>query len=272
MVAVVAEETLGAVNNPLPEMLPLLAVQLTAVFDVLMTVATNCCVPAEGTVAETGEMPTVMVPIGLIVTTEWAVLVASAMLVAVIVADVVELTLGAVNIPALVMVPGLALQTTLVFEVLLTVAAKCRLPPEDKLLELGLTATLIDTAGLTLTVDWACLVLSAALVAVTVAVVAELTVGAVNIPALEIVPALALQVTAVFGVLLTVATNCCLAPESKLEVSGVSTTATTGAGFTVIVAWAVLVGSATLVAVTVAVEALATLCAVNNPLLEMVPP
>ena len=46
------------------------------------------------------------------------------------------------------------------------------------------------------------------LVATTVAVVDELTVGAVNIPLLEIVPLLVDQVTPVFDVLLTVAMNC----------------------------------------------------------------
>ena len=52
------------------------------------------------------------------------------------------------------------------------------------------------------------MVVSATLVAVMVAVVEELTLGAVNIPPLETVPPVAVQVTAVFEVLLTVAVNC----------------------------------------------------------------
>ena len=117
------------------------------------------------------------------------------------------------------------------------------------------------------------MVASATLVAVTVAVEAELTFGAVNMPLLEIVPELALQVTAVFEVLLTVATNCWCAPRNQARRdwgdrdchhrSRVHVDGDIGNVF---------VGSATLVAVTVAVEALVTLGAVNNPLLEIVPP
>jgi len=50
--------------------------------------------------------------------------------------------------------------------------------------------------GLIVTVALACLLVSATLVAVTVACVVELTVGAVNNPELETVPRLALHVTA----------------------------------------------------------------------------
>jgi hypothetical protein len=46
------------------------------------------------------------------------------------------------------------------------------------------------------------------LLTVTVAVVDEVTVGAVNTPLLEIVPVLADQVTPVLEVLVTVAMNC----------------------------------------------------------------
>jgi hypothetical protein len=38
----VDDVTLGAVNTPLLEIVPLLADQLTLVFDALLTVATNC--------------------------------------------------------------------------------------------------------------------------------------------------------------------------------------------------------------------------------------
>ena len=99
-----------------------------------------------------------------------------------------------------------------------------------------------------------------------------LTLGAVNSPPLEIVPPFAVQVTAVFEVLLTLAVNCWLAPESRLDELGETVTATPVDGFTVTIARAYLVGSATLVAVTVAVAVVETLRAVNNPLLEIVPP
>jgi hypothetical protein len=52
--------TLGAVNSPLLEIVPPVAVQVTAVFEVLLTVAENGCVPADGTLALEGERATVI--------------------------------------------------------------------------------------------------------------------------------------------------------------------------------------------------------------------
>jgi hypothetical protein len=69
-VAVLEEVTLGAVNTPLLEIVPLLADQLTAVFDALLTVAVNCCVPADITLVEFGEILTLTLPDGLIVSEE----------------------------------------------------------------------------------------------------------------------------------------------------------------------------------------------------------
>lgn len=43
-VTLVGDATLGAVNRPLGEMLPLEADQVTPVFEVLLTLAENCCV------------------------------------------------------------------------------------------------------------------------------------------------------------------------------------------------------------------------------------
>ena len=63
-------------------------------------------------------------------------------------------------------------------------------------------------------------VVSATLVAVTVTLVEELTDGAVNRPRVEIVPALACQVTAVLLVAVMVAENCCLPPEEIVAVAG----------------------------------------------------
>src|ERR1017187_3519805 len=63
--------------------------------------------------------------------------------------------------------------------------------------------------GLTVTVAAACKLGLAALVAVMVTEVLLVTLGAVNAPLLEIVPALADQVTDVFAVPLIWAVNCC---------------------------------------------------------------
>jgi len=52
--------TLGAVNSPLVEIVPPVALQVTAVFEVLLTVAENCCFPAEGTLAVVGETATII--------------------------------------------------------------------------------------------------------------------------------------------------------------------------------------------------------------------
>src|SRR5713101_2864125 len=61
---------------------------------------------------------------------------------------------------------------------------------------------------------------AATLVAVTVTVVAAFTDGAVNNPDADTVPALADQVTAVWLVPLTLALNCCEAPEITLALVG----------------------------------------------------
>jgi hypothetical protein len=68
----------------------------------------------------------------------------------------------------------------------------------------------IDTAaaGSTETEAWALLVGSATLVANTVTLVVDPTLGALNMPPGEIVPLEAVQVTDVFEVLVTLAENC----------------------------------------------------------------
>lgn len=84
-----------------------------------------------------------------------------------------------------------------------------------------------ETETLTVVVDaptvksaLALLVGSAALVARTVTVVEVVTFGAVKIPALVIVPALADQVTEVLLVPCTVAENCCVPAEDTLALVG----------------------------------------------------
>lgn len=70
-------------------------------------------------------------------------------------------------------------------------------------------------------------------------------------PAADIVPPLADQVTAVLLLPVTAATNCWLAPVLTVAVPGLIDTETTGAAVTVTLAVADLVESAALVALTV---------------------
>ncbi len=87
-------------------------------------------------------------PGALIDTVAEAATVGAATLVAVTVADELELTCGAVYNPAFEIVPLLAFQVTLVFEVLLTSAVNCWLLPDATLAVPGLTTT-VTGDGLT---------------------------------------------------------------------------------------------------------------------------
>ena len=78
------------------ETVPFVAVHVTPVLVVPATVAVNCCVPPDGTVAEVGEIVTATVAGAVIVTVALADLVVSATLVAVTVAVVFDVTVGAV--------------------------------------------------------------------------------------------------------------------------------------------------------------------------------
>ena len=129
-----------------------------------------------------------------------------------------------------------------------------------RVLGVGVDAALTETLALAFFVE------SAALVAVMVTLVLVETLGAVNIPADEIEPALAAQLTDVLVVPWTLAANCCVLPEPILADAGDTETLTlVVAGSTVIAALATLVGSALLVARTVTFIALLTLGAVNFP-------
>jgi hypothetical protein len=75
-------------------------------------------------------------------------------------------------------------------------------------------------SGVTVTVAAARELVLATLVAVITADVLPVTAGAVNTPLLEIVPALAVQVTAVFGLPLMLAVNCCCACEGRVVLTG----------------------------------------------------
>jgi hypothetical protein len=138
------------------------------------------------------------------------------------------------------------------------------------------------TAALTVIAACADFVVSATLVAVTIALVFEVTVGAVNSPLLDTDPALAVHVTAWFAVLLTKTVNCRDWPDDTVALLGVIDTLTGPGGggggggvpcdaVIATTALAVLVGSATLVATTLALVLALTLGAVYIPLLVMEP-
>jgi hypothetical protein len=121
----------------------------------------------------------------------------------------------------------------------------------------GLTVTC--TAGTTVTLAVAFLLVSATLVAVTVTVCGLPSAsGAEYKPPLEIVPIAGLtdHDTLVFNEPETVAENCCVWPTPRLTVSGDTVTVT--GGVTVTFAAADLVGASTLVAVTVTDRGLGT--------------
>ncbi|HZP17350.1 MAG TPA: hypothetical protein VFB00_05260 [Terriglobales bacterium] len=215
-------ETVGAVNRPLLEMDPAVADQVTDVLVAPCTEAANCCVPPELTVADVGETATLMAAAGaLTFTAALAFFVVSAALVAVMVTLVLLVTLGAVNRPLLEMDPAVADQVTDVLVAPCTEAVNCCVAPELTVADDGETDTLTLGAGaLTATVALAFLVASAALVAVTVTFVLLVTLGAVNNPSAETVPAVADHVTAVLLVPETLAEKRSLLPDATLEVRG----------------------------------------------------
>jgi hypothetical protein len=159
-------------------------------------VAANCWVFPDVRLTLVGETAT-ETPV-LTVTVALAFLVESAELAAVTVTVVLLLTVGAVNNPPLEIEPAVADQVTAVLVVPWTVAVNCCVLPDPTLALVGETATVI--AGVTVTDALAFLVVSAALVAVTVTLVLLLTEGAVNSPLLETEPAVADQVTDVLVV------------------------------------------------------------------------
>jgi hypothetical protein len=125
--------------------------------------------------------------------------------------------------------------------------------------------TVICTEGTTVTLAVAFLLVSATLVAATVTVCGLLSAaGAEYRPPLEIVPTAGLtdHWTIVFDEPTTVAENCCVWPTPRVTAPGETVTVTGGAtltgGVTVTFAAADLVGSCTLVAVTVTDRGLGT--------------
>jgi hypothetical protein len=129
-----------------------------------------------------------------------------------------------------------------------------------------------EVGGFTATVALDFLVVSAALVAVTVTLLVLLTLGAVNNPPVETAPDEADQVTAVLLVPWTVAENCCVFPEVKVVLVGeIETLMVEPDGLTATVALAFFAVFALLVAVTVTLVLVVTVGAVNRPPLETVP-
>ena len=221
MVTLMFVETLGAVNNPPDEIEPALADQPTDVLVVPWTLAANCCVLPEPMLADDGDTETLTVVVaGSTVTTALAAFVGSALLVARTVTFIALLTLGAVNFPPSVTEPALVDQVTPVLLVPWTLAVNCWPAPEVIVVEDGETATLTLDPAATETTALAVLVVSAALVARMVTVVAAETLGAVKLPMLVIDPALADQVTPVLLVPWTLAENCCVAPDATLALVG----------------------------------------------------
>ena len=166
----------GAVYSPLVEMLPTdgLIDQVAAVFVDPVTVAVNCCVLPACSVAVDGLIE--IVTTGCTVTAAVAVFVLSAELVAVTVTVCCEVAeAGAAYSPLLEIVPtaGLTDQLAVVLVEPETVAVNCWLLPAFTVVLVGLQD--IVTTGCNVTVAEAFLVVSAALVAVTVTACCEVT-------------------------------------------------------------------------------------------------
>jgi hypothetical protein len=123
-------------------MAPAVADQVTAVLELPLTAAVNCCDPPVESDAEPGEIVTATVAVTA--TAAEADLLVSAMLVAV--TTKLPALMGAVYMPPEEMFPPLAFQVTAVLLVPLTLAENCWLVPNASDDELGNTAML--TCGL----------------------------------------------------------------------------------------------------------------------------
>ncbi len=207
-----------AVNRPVPEIVPPVAVQVTAVLDVPVTVAVNCRVCPACTVALAGEIVTVTA--AGIVTAAEADFVESATEVAVT-EKLLPVVDPAVNRPVPEIVPPVAVQVTAVLDMPVTVAVNCRVCPACTVALVGETETL---TGCMLTAAVADRAGSAAEVAVTVKLPGVLP--AVYAPAVEIVPPVADQVTAVFAEPATVAVKAWCPPCGSVELAGDTVTIT----------------------------------------------
>jgi len=255
-----------AVKRPAVVIVPPVALHVTAVLLLPVTVAVNCFVAPAATVAEVGEIATETVGGALIVIAAVADLVVSA-------TDVaftwkLPAVVPAVKRPAVETVPPVAVHVTAVLLLPVTVAVNCCVAPASNVAVVGATVTETVGAALTVTAAVADLVISATEVAFTEKLPA--VVPAVKRPAVETVPPVAVHVTAVLLLPVTVAVNCCVPPVSTVAVVGATVTETVGAAFTVTAAVADLVVSATEVAFTEKLPAVVP--AVKRPAVEIVPP
>jgi hypothetical protein len=132
----------------------------------------------------------------------------------------------------------------------------------------GDTVTDTTGAGWMVTLAEAVFVASATEVAVTAK--PPVVVPAVNNPPLDTVPPVAVQVTPVFELPVTVAENCRVCPGCKVTLVGDTEICTLGAACTVTAAVPDLLESATEVAVTVKLPGVAP--AVKTPPADIVPP
>jgi hypothetical protein len=280
---------LGAVYKPVASMVPTVLLppatvstdHVTPVLLVPSTAAVNCAVAEGATVVLCG-----VTVILITVIVALALFVGSPALVAVTVN--VPAAAGAVYEPVVPMLPLVELSSdhvTAVLVVLLTVAVNCWFVLTAIVAAVG--AMLIVTAGwvetgLTVTDALADFVESAPAMAVTVTPSDAGVDGAVYKPAGEMVPNCAFppamlftcHCTAVFVEPVTAAVNCCVVPAVTVAIDGDTVTATPGevvTGFTVTIALADLVESATDTAVTVTVIATAVAGAVYIPLPVIVP-
>jgi hypothetical protein len=136
-------------------------------------------------------------------------------------------TAGAVSTPLLEMDPAVVDQMTDVLLVPLTDAENCCVLPAFNTALSGFTLTLMldgegegDEGGLTATVANAFESGETTLAAVTVTKELVETVGAVSTPLLEIDPAVVDHLTAALLDPLTVAKNCCVAPDATVVLEG----------------------------------------------------
>jgi hypothetical protein len=188
----------GAVRRPPAEIVPADVDHVMPLLETVPeTLAENCCVAPVAMLAVVGEMVTEFTTGAAMVTTAFAVFVGSARLVTVIVA--VPGVDAAVKTPAEVIVPELVDQEMDLFvTVPCTVALNCSVPPVATFAVVGEIVTEVTLGAATAMVAVADFVVSAALVAVTVTVLA--VAGAVRRPLELIVPAEVFQVTDLFEV------------------------------------------------------------------------
>ena len=126
-------------------------------------------------------------------------------------------------------VPPVAVHVTAVLEEPVTVAENCCVFPGCSVIVPGASETWTDCGGCTVIRADAAFVESATDVAVTEKLLPAVE-PAVYKPLLETVPPVAVHVTAVFELPVTVAVNCWVLPDCRVALVGETETETAGAG------------------------------------------